>query len=326
MTDPFAEVVALLQPSLPFSKQASGSGAWRVDRDETGHPMFCVVLEGAARLSVQGGAPVGLYQDDFVLIPAAFGFVMSSTDMTNAASADLLAVTRRDDETRHGDPDGPPNMRMLVGRLAFGSPDAALLVSLFPSLIYVRGVRRLVSLVQLIREEARDDKPAREMILARLLEVLLIEALRCASESEPSPGLLRGLADARLAAAIRRMHEDPKRDWTIQQLAREASLSRSVFFDRFRKAVGISPMEYLMSWRMALAKNLLRQGDCGIKEVAEEVGYGSASAFSTAFTRFVGMPPTDYARANVGPDGHIRPAALAAMSSRSAAEEGPTTT
>ena len=197
---------------------------------------------------------------------------------------------------RHGDPDGPPNMRALIGRLAFGSPDAALLVALLPGLIHVRGQKRLARIVELIRSEALDDKPARAMVLERLLQVLLIEALRSASDNLAAPGLLRGLADRRLAAAIRHMHEDTNKDWTVEQLANEAALSRSVFFDRFRKEVGLSPMEYLLSWRMALAKNLLCRKEGGIKEIAERVGYGSASAFSVAFTRFVGMPPSRYAR------------------------------
>lgn len=187
-------------------------------------------------------------------------------------------------------------MRALVGQLAFGSPDAALLVALLPGVIHVRGQKRLATLVELIRSEALGERPARDMVLERLLQVLLIEALRSASDSAASPGLLRGLADERLAIALRCMHEDTQRDWTVEQLANAAALSRSVFFERFRKAVGMSPMEYLIAWRMALAKTLLRRREGGIKEIAERVGYGSASAFSFAFTRFVGMPPTRYAR------------------------------
>jgi transcriptional regulator GlxA family with amidase domain len=134
------------------------------------------------------------------------------------------------------------------------------------------------------------------MVLEYLLQVLLIEALRSASDSVASPGLLRGLADGRLSAAIRQMHAAPQNDWTIEQLANAAGLSRSVFFERFRREVGVPPMEYLLSWRMALAKNLLRRREGGIKEIAQRVGYGSASAFSVAFARFVGMPPTHYVR------------------------------
>jgi len=92
------------------------------------------------------------------------------------------------------------------------------------------------------------------------------------------------------------MHGDPARQWTVAQLAREAALSRSAFFDRFTRNVGLPPMEYLLAWRMALAKDLLRREEIGIAEVAERIGYGSASAFSTAFTRHVGTPPGRYAR------------------------------
>ena len=300
MTDPFAEVVTLLQPSAPFAKVVSGAGAWRVEREETGQPFYCVILEGTSRLAIDGREPIDLREGDFVLIPAVHGFIMSSPELAVAADVDPLTMTRLDGEIRLGNPHGAVNARLLVGHFVFGSPDAALLVSLLPQLVRVRGERRLAAIVKLVTEEARAERPARDVILARLLEVLLIEALRSAADTVASPGLLRGLADGRLAAAIRRMHEKPTEDWTVEELAREAALSRSAFFDRFRRAMGVAPMEYLLSWRMALAKNLLRRSQAGMQEIAERVGYGSASAFSTAFTRFVGMSPTEYARAERG--------------------------
>jgi AraC-like DNA-binding protein len=125
----------------------------------------------------------------------------------------------------------------------------------------------------------------------------LDEALRSTQRPDAPPGLLRGLGDVRLAEAIRHMHGDPARAWTVAQLAKEAALSRSGFFDRFTRIVGLPPMEYLLGWRMALAKDLLRREELGIAEVAERVGYGSASTFSTAFSRYVGQPPGRYARA-----------------------------
>ncbi len=297
MTDPFAEVVAQLQPSLPFSKAASGSGHWQLQASGGGVPFFCVILEGGARVALNAMPAVDLAENDFILVPAADSFSMGSIGTEPVAGRDPAAVTIRADETRHGDPDGPPNMRALVGRLEFGSPDAGLLLALLPSVIYIRGLSRLATLVQLIRDEAVARRPAREMIIEHLLQVLLIEALRSASERASAPGLLRGLADARLAAAIRAMHQSPARNWSIAQLAHAAAMSRSAFFERFRKEVGMAPMSYLQSWRMAMAKGLLRRRDGGIKEIAERVGYGSASAFSVAFTRLVGVPPMQYARA-----------------------------
>ena len=140
-------------------------------------------------------------------------------------------------------------------------------------------------------------------MLSRLLEVLLIEALRSAAGTAASPGLVRGLADARLSAAIRAMHAQPARDWTVVDLANEAALSRSAFFERFNRTVGVAPMAYLLAWRMALAKDLLRrrQGG-GMAEVAERVGYSSASTFSVAFARYVGRPPSQYAREQYAED------------------------
>jgi transcriptional regulator GlxA family with amidase domain len=166
----------------------------------------------------------------------------------------------------------------------------------------VRGERRLATLVQLVREETREQRPARDVVLSRLMEVLLIEALRSTAGTNAPPGLVRGLADARLAAAIRGMHERPTRAWTVAELAKEAALSRSTFFERFNREVGVPPMEYLLAWRMALAKDLLRRDAGRMAEIAERVGYASASTFSVAFARHVGMPPTQYARANASPE------------------------
>ena len=166
----------------------------------------------------------------------------------------------------------------------------------FSSLVHVRCVERLSTLVRLVGEEASDRRAGRELVLTKLVEVLLIEALRATPADDAPPGLLRGLADPRLAPAIRQMHSQLARSWTVALLARAAGLSRSSFFERFARTVGLPPMEYLHAWRMAVAKDLLRREDVGLDDVAERVGYGSASTFSTAFSRHVGRPPGRYAR------------------------------
>ena len=190
---------------------------------------------------------------------------------------------------------------MVVGYCVFASPDASVLVSLLPRVVHVRGERRLSTLVELLRDESRQLRPARDVVLARLLELLLLEALRSSAGTRASAGLLRGLADDRLAIAIRRMHEMPTRAWTVAQLAKEAALSRSGFFQRFAREVGLAPMEYLLGWRMALAKDLLRRRHVSLAEVAAHVGYSSASTFSVAFTRHVGVAPRRYARERTEP-------------------------
>ncbi len=243
MIDPLAEVVTLLQPAATLSKVVGGAGQWRLRRTDAGQPFYCVVLEGACRLAVAGHEPIMLTRGDFVLIPAAHDYTFSS-DEPPAPGHYTEPAMLGGGKVRLGAPDGPLDVLFLVGHCVFGSPDAALLVSLLPQLVHVRGEARLATLVGLVGEETRGTRPARDLVLVRLLE---------------------------------------------------AALSRSTFFDRFRRAVGAAPMDYLLTWRMALAQNLLRRRQGGIAEVAKRVGYGSASTFSVAFVRHVGVPPGQFA-------------------------------
>lgn len=293
MIDPLAEVVSLLQPSARFSKTVTGAGAWRIRRSDAGEPFYCVVLEGGCRVEIDGHDALELCSGDFLLVPAAYGMTMSSLAPVTA-DIQTQPVPLPDGGFRIGDVEGPSDLHVLVGHCRFGSPDAGLLVSLLPKLVHIHGDRRLTMLVKLVEEEAHTQRPAREMVLARLLEVMLIEALRSTGGTTASPGLVQGLADARLANALRAMHERPGHRWTIDELARRGALSRSAFFERFNRALGVAPMEYLLAWRMALAKNLLRQGQVTVAEVAERVGYSSGSTFSVAFSRHVGLPPTRF--------------------------------
>ncbi|MBI1686768.1 AraC family transcriptional regulator [Caulobacter hibisci] len=302
MTDPLAQVVGLLQPSALFSKLVVASGTWSVHRsDDSGRPFYCAVLDGACRLSVVGRPPLTLEQGDFALVPAAFDFSTSSLEPP-LENSETERTEIAPGVFRLGDPDAPPSARLLVGHCAFVADEAGLLVSLLPQVVHVRGEARLTTLVELLNGETRADRPGRDVVLARLLEVLLIEALRSTACAVAPPGLLRGLADPHLAIALRRMHERPAHAWTVVELAREAALSRSTFFERFRREVGVAPMAYLLGWRMALAKDLLRREKVGVAQVAARVGYGSASTFSVAFTRSVGTPPIVYARERRHPD------------------------
>ena len=301
MVDPLAEVVTLLKPGARFSKLIHGASPWRIRRSDAGEPFYCVVLDGGCRIAVDGHESIELRAGDFALIPAAYGVAVSSLDEPPVGQDTLAPTALGHGEFRLGPADAAVDLRMVAGHCSFESPDASLLVSLLPQLVHVRGEQRLATLVQLVREETRAQRPARDVVLSRLMEVLLIEALRSTAGTNAPPGLVRGLADARLAAAIRGMHERPTRAWTVAELAKEAALSRSTFFERFNREVGVPPMEYLLAWRMALAKALLRRNAGRMAEIAERVGYASASTFSVAFARHVGMPPTQYARANASP-------------------------
>ncbi|SDV46904.1 AraC family transcriptional regulator [Chitinasiproducens palmae] len=298
MNDPLSEVVTLLRPTAAASKVVTGAGAWRVRRPEAGQTFYCAVVEGRCRLRIAERPAVELAAGDFVLIPSAQRFAMSSAEPEPPGDVDDVPIALADGVFRLGDRDGPATERLLIGHCVFASSDADLLVPLLPGVVHVRGNQRLTTLVHLLGEEARQRRPAREVILARLLEVLLIEALR-AADPTAGPGLVRGLTDPRLGAAIRCMHAHPDDAWTVTRLAQAAALSRSAFFEHFTRAVGIAPMAYLQAWRMALAKHVLRTETVSVAEVAERVGYGSASAFSVAFARHVGQPPARYRQAGL---------------------------
>ncbi|OHE79597.1 MAG: AraC family transcriptional regulator [Lysobacterales bacterium GWF1_69_6] len=294
MSDPLSEVIQRLQPRAVFSRAIEGAGDWAVRYGAFGQPAFTVILAGQARLTVDGQPPLDLQPGDFVLLPATPGFTLSGGAPTPPVWLDPQtgAVVADDQPLRHGRLGGEADFVSLGGWFEFATPDAALLVSLLPGQVHVRGVDRLTRLVHLLREEATDARPGRELMQARLVDALLIEALRShANAATAPPGLLRGLADPRIAVALQRMHADVGRRWTMATLAKEAALSRSVFFERFTRAVGVPPSEYLLNWRMAMAQELLRLGSQTIDEIAEQVGYGSAGTFSTAFRRMLGIAP-----------------------------------
>ena len=296
MADPLAQIVGLLQPGAPFSKCVTGSGPWRVRRTQSPNPYYVAVLKGSLRYRDRQSGEVMVNAGDFILIPSAQDFMMWSDAPSGDKDMVIDPVILPGGGYRVGSVDGPVDMRALVGYCIFQSDDATLLSSLLPELVVVRGEHRLAMLMQLLGDEAVGSKPGREVVLQHLLEVLLIEALRSSAELGDAPGLLRGLSDERLAVAIRGMHARPERGWTVAELAREAALSRSGFHDRFQNAVGMAPIEYLTAWRLALAKDLLRKRERTVSEIARQVGYRSASAFSVAFMRSVGVSPARYVR------------------------------
>src|SRR5882757_6172655 len=172
MSDPLSEVIALLQPRAVFSRAISGAGRWGVRYSAFGQPSFCAVLEGSCRLAVDGHRPLTLQAGDFLLLPATPGFTMSGFQPVTPVHFDPNVTSKSTTEVRHGTRGGRPDVRLLGGRFAFESPDAALLVSLLPGLVHVRGVERLSVLVRLVADESSERRSGRDLVLARLVEVL----------------------------------------------------------------------------------------------------------------------------------------------------------
>jgi transcriptional regulator GlxA family with amidase domain len=146
-------------------------------------------------------------------------------------------------------------------------------------------------------EEAFTQRCGRSALVNRLFEVVMIQVLRQLMETgDVQGGMLAGLSHPRLRNAIVAMHESPAKDWTLDALANTAGMSRTVFANSFRDALGMTPGQYLQSWRVGLAQQALRNGK-PLKVVASDVGYGSEAALSRAFKAQLGASPREWKKA-----------------------------
>jgi AraC-like DNA-binding protein len=261
-----------------------------------------MVVDGSCWFQLNEEQPLPLAKGDFLLASRASAYSLLSDAWVKPVAVDPSRKTAAAVSTmRFGSSALDADVHLVGGSFLFDPANAGLLLSFLPSVIHVRSANvaaeRLRSVVSLIGDEAQAERAGRELILSRLVEVLLIETLRLPQPdlgSRPQ-GLVGGLADPRLAKALRRLHGELRRDWTISELAAQAGMSRTVFARVFTEKVGMAPISYLLHWRMALAKDALRQGDRSLTDIADSIGYRSTSAFSTAFRRAIGVPPSEYA-------------------------------
>ena len=238
---------------------------------------------------------------DFLLLPSTPAFSLSSHPGSKCELREPVNAA-----VRHGDQEGEPDFVSLGGTFRIEQVNAPLLLALLPSFIHIPGSEgrtgRLGRVIELIMDECASDDPGKEMILQRLLEVLLVEALRWRriDPDAVATGVLDGMRDPVLARVLRAMHGDVRTGWTVSDLASIAGMSRSAFAARFADVLGCGPAEYLTRWRMALAKDALIRGVKGLDRIADEIGYESASAFSTAFRKRLGCSPGRFARSGAG--------------------------
>jgi AraC-like DNA-binding protein len=303
--EPLADVISLLRPRAAGTKVIQGAGRWAVRRSRMDFAGFGLVLIGECWLAVDGYKPVRLATGDFVLMPASRAFTIASDLGCEVVSLGVLACQAG--EVRYGDPDLEADFKQLGGYFELDSVNRSLLSGLLPTLVHIQAsdpaAGRLKRTIDSLVEEALADRPGRDLVVDRLIEVLLVEALRFRSEGVDAigqSGLLAGLADPLLARALGRLHADVAHAWSVEELARAAGLSRSAFSERFSQKVGVPPMQYLIDWRIALAKAMLQRDSPPLEAVAAAIGYQSASAFSTAFRREVGRPPSHFARNRTG--------------------------
>ncbi len=308
--DPLSDIVALLRPRAAIAKPISGRGRWGVRYRAYDAPGFTLVLTGEAWVALGDREPLRIAEGDFLLLPTTPAFSLYSEPGVACIPAEPLA-----EAVRHGEQDGAPDFAALGGSFSIESVNAQLLLTLLPDAIFIpasagRGTR-FGRMIELLSEECMADHPGKELVIQRLLEMLLVEALRwdVGDDTAASANLLNGLRDPAMARALRAIHEDVRTRWTVAELAGIAGMSRSGFAARFNEVVGCAPIEYLARWRIAIAKQALLSGAKSLDRIADEIGYESASAFSTAFSKRLGCSPGRFARHHAVNAGGGMPAA-----------------
>lgn len=262
-------------------------GRWSLDTTGSGHAAFHLIAAGEGWLHrPDGTAPTRLSAGDLLILPRDASHVLS----------DSPAPPRQ----------GAPDVRPMGDRSAIGTDilcgyfqfDRGLpnpLLDALPEYLVIAsgapGHEAMRRIVELLVQEASEGRPGGGAVLDRLSDVLFIQAIRHhLLRPESDSGLARAIADPVVHRALQLMHEFPGRDWTLAMLARDVAASRAALAQHFSAVMAEPPMAYLLSWRMSLATQWLRQGQT-VADVAERCGYRSEAGFAKAFKRHVGLGP-----------------------------------
>jgi AraC-like DNA-binding protein len=267
---------------------------------------YHVVTEGRCFANIVGGQPIPVEAGEVIVFAKGDPHVLSSrpgmrADPAASAGVDAAAPSQLPFFINYG-ADGPIAAKFVCGYLACdASPFNPLLQNLPPIIKVADGqgdTRWLGQFIRVATIESADKRAGGESVLAKLSELMFIEVVRRHLETLPpeQAGWLAGLRDPFVGKALSLMHARPARDWTIEELARDVGLSRSVLAERFADLVGMPPMLYLASWRMQIASGLLSNGNANMATIAAEIGYGSEAAFSRAFKKITGVPPSAWRR------------------------------
>lgn len=308
--DALSEVLRVVRLSSAVFFNARFSAPWSFASPdastvmETLHPgserlvIFHLLTEGQCRVEVEGCPPRTLQPGDVIVFPHGDAHLMSSgADVPPAPPVDLPALLRRGPrEMRYGG--GGETTKFICGYLSCDPRLCRPMLTALPRVLTVslRGREEPGWLELSIRyavAEAASSRAGGAGVLAKLSEVLFVETLRRYMEQLPSgqTGWLAGVRDRTVGKALALMHARPAEAWTVETLAKECNVSRSVLAERFTHYVGQSPMHYLTRWRMALAAGMLRTSSLSLSHVAQDVGYETDPAFSRAFRREFGVPP-----------------------------------
>jgi len=274
---------------------------------------YHVVTGGDCWAGIVGEPPVRLIHGDIILFPHGDAHVLSSAPGMRAdpnvswyyeAQIDQLPLRIAYDGASVPMLAPPAHTGLTTLACGFLSCDVRPfnpLIAALPRLLHLRaadGGGVLAQFIQRAVAESHTRRPGAEAMLARMSEMLFVDAVRRYLDSLPpdTTGWLAGLRDPYVGRALALLHEKPAKAWTLDELGRHVGLSRSPLHERFVQFVGQPPIQYLTQWRMQLASGLLRNSNSTVGAIAIEVGYRSEAAFARAFKRLVGQPPATWRR------------------------------
>lgn len=295
--DPLSDVLKLLNVESTLSARLEAGDRWAIRFRGYKHVKFCAVMAGSCWLTLdRTSEPILLEAGDCYLLSQEVPYrLASSLDGIEEVEAEAVFKEARDGVVRYG---GTARTIIIGGGLTFDETNAPLLLGLLPPIIHVRGgsdpATILKCLLPLLAQENAAFQLGSCLMADRLAHILFIQVLRAYVASEAPSGWLGALADPKISHALRLMHGEVRRKWSLPELAAEVGMSRSSFAARFREYVGIAPLDYLKRWRMHLAAQALRDGNRPISSVAREAGYTFESAFSGAFKKVMGSSPHQY--------------------------------
>ena len=270
---------------------------------------FHFLTEGRCKVRLaEGGDALDVAAGDFLLFPQDDRHLMGSDLRLAPVDTERLAAVESAPglgEIRHGG--GGAATRFVCGYLACGRSLCRPLLEALPRVLRIPigdgpAAALLRNLVRAGVRESAASRPGTASTLAKLSELMFVEAIRRYAENVPPEGAgwLAGVRDPHVGRALALLHAKPGAPWTVDKLARAIALSRSALAKRFPALVGESPMQYLKRWRLALAAQALRSGREAVARVAERAGYESEATFSRAFKQEFGMPPAAWR--NAGPE------------------------
>jgi AraC-like DNA-binding protein len=294
--DPVSSVLSLTRARAVTAGGFTAGTRWGLRFPPPEKIKLFVMAKGKSLVSVEGlDTAFQLKEGDVMLLQAKQGFAIASD-----ADAPLQDAREVFDPVTPGVRDlGGDDILFLGGHVDLDGVSSDLLFEHLPQALHIRkdasAPGRLAWLLERLVEEHSEAAPGGEQARGALIQLMLVEVLRVhlLSGDHLKPGWFRALGDERLAHALRSVHADPSRDWTVQELARVSGMSRTAFAVRFKAIAGLTPLAYVTDWRMRLARRGLRDG-VPITALALAVGYASEAAFSTAFKRVSGMPPKNY--------------------------------